>query len=80
MMAFGPTALTGSSRRLFQATMRPAELPSAPLAEQRVPGNTTGISYEYNDGRWHDELSDRHDRPITEVKVEEAEYCVAAGS
>jgi hypothetical protein len=25
-------------------------------AEQRVPGNTTGISYEDNDGRWHDEL------------------------
>jgi hypothetical protein len=37
-------------------------------AEQRVPGNTTGISYEDKDGRWHDELSDGHDRPITEVK------------
>jgi hypothetical protein len=31
MMAVGPTASTGSSRRLFQATMRPAELPSTPL-------------------------------------------------
>jgi Uncharacterized protein conserved in bacteria (DUF2188) len=37
-------------------------------AEQRVPGNTTGISYEDEEGRWHDELSDSHDRPITEVK------------
>jgi hypothetical protein len=37
-------------------------------AEQRVPGNTTGISYEDKDARWHDELSDGHDRPITEVK------------
>jgi hypothetical protein len=30
MMAVGPTALTGASRRLFQATMRLAELPSTP--------------------------------------------------
>jgi Uncharacterized protein conserved in bacteria (DUF2188) len=37
-------------------------------AEQRVPGNTTGISYEDKDDRWHGELSDGHDRPITEVK------------
>jgi hypothetical protein len=37
-------------------------------AEQRVPGNMTGISYEDKDGRWHNELSDGHDRPITDVK------------
>jgi Uncharacterized protein conserved in bacteria (DUF2188) len=37
-------------------------------AEQPVPGNTTGISYEDKDGRWHNELSDGHNRPITEVK------------
>jgi hypothetical protein len=36
--------------------------------EQRVSGNTTGISYEDKDGRWHDELSSGRDRPITEVK------------
>ena len=36
--------------------------------EQRVPGNTTGISYEDKEGRWRDELSDGHDRPITDVK------------
>ena len=36
--------------------------------EQRVAGNTTGISYEDKDGRWHDELSDGRDRPITEVR------------
>jgi hypothetical protein len=36
--------------------------------EQRVPGNTAGISYEDKDGRWHDELSNGRDRPITEVK------------
>jgi hypothetical protein len=37
--------------------------------EQVVPEDATGISsYEYKDGRWHDELSAGHDRP--EAKVE----------
>jgi len=36
--------------------------------EQRVPGDTTGISYEDKDGRWHDELSVGRDRPVTDVK------------
>jgi hypothetical protein len=36
--------------------------------EQRVPGETTDISYEDKDGRWHDERSDGRDRPDTEVK------------
>jgi hypothetical protein len=37
-------------------------------SEQRVPGDTTGISYEDKDGRWHDELSVGRDRPVTDVK------------
>jgi len=37
-------------------------------AEQRVPGETTGISYEDKDGHWHDELSVGKDRPDTAVK------------
>jgi hypothetical protein len=36
--------------------------------EQRVPGDTTGISYEDRDGHWHDELSAGRDRPVTNVK------------
>ena len=36
--------------------------------EQGVPGNTTGISYEDQNGRWHDEVSKGDDRPQTEVK------------
>jgi hypothetical protein len=36
--------------------------------EQSVPGNTTGISYEDQKGRWHDELSKGDDRPQTDVK------------
>jgi hypothetical protein len=36
--------------------------------EQRVPGDTTGILYEDKNGRWHDELSNGRDRPITDVE------------
>jgi hypothetical protein len=35
--------------------------------EQIVPGNTTGISYEDEKGRWHDEVAQGRDRPQTEV-------------
>ncbi len=36
--------------------------------EQVVPGDTTGISYEDKEGRWHDELSKGGDRPETDVE------------
>jgi Uncharacterized protein conserved in bacteria (DUF2188) len=36
--------------------------------EQVVPGDTTGISYEDEDGRWHDEVVAGSDRPDTDVK------------
>jgi len=36
--------------------------------EQAVAGETTAISYEDRDGRWHDELSRGDDRPETEVE------------
>ena len=36
--------------------------------EQLVPGNTTSISYEDKDGRWHDEVARGSDRPRTDVK------------
>jgi hypothetical protein len=36
--------------------------------EQVVPGDTTGISYEDKDGRWHDEVSRGNDRPETDVE------------
>jgi hypothetical protein len=35
--------------------------------EQIVPGETTAISYEDKDGRWHDEMSAGKDRPETDV-------------
>ena len=36
--------------------------------EQVVAGDTTGISYEDKEGRWHDEVSAGTDRPETDVK------------
>ena len=36
--------------------------------EQRVPGEETGISWEDDKGRWHDELAEGDDRPITDVE------------
>ncbi len=37
-------------------------------AEQAVPGETEGISFEDAEGHWHDEASSGDDRPETEVK------------
>ena len=36
--------------------------------EQRVPGEETGISWEDDQGRWHNEVADGHDRPETDVE------------
>ena len=36
--------------------------------EQHVSGQTTGISYEDKQGRWHSEVVRGDDRPETEVK------------
>jgi hypothetical protein len=36
--------------------------------EQHVPGSTTAISWEDENGRWHQELSAGDDRPETDVK------------
>jgi Uncharacterized protein conserved in bacteria (DUF2188) len=36
--------------------------------EQRVPGETTGISWEDENGRWHEEVARGDDRPITDVE------------
>lgn len=36
--------------------------------EQRLPGETEGISWEDQEGRWHDEVAEGTDRPATSVK------------
>jgi Uncharacterized protein conserved in bacteria (DUF2188) len=38
------------------------------VREQRVPGETTAISYEDKEGKWHDEVSPGNDRPETSAK------------
>lgn len=35
--------------------------------EQQIPGETDGISWEDDKGRWHDELSDGGDRPEVDI-------------
>ena len=44
---------------------------TAAAARQTVAGPTDGIVYQDRQGRWHEELSDGHDRPSTEVIDEE---------
>lgn len=36
--------------------------------EQARPGDTTGIEYEDEKGRWHEELASGEDRPQVEIK------------
>jgi hypothetical protein len=36
--------------------------------EQRVAGDTVGISYEDAEGQWHDEVDPGTDRPETDVE------------
>lgn len=40
----------------------------AAAAEQRVPGATTVIQYEDENGRWHTETARGSDRPETHIK------------
>jgi len=36
-------------------------------AEQQVPGETTGISFEDTKGEWHEELAAGDDRPVVHI-------------
>ena len=36
--------------------------------EQRIAGQTVGISWEDSRGKWHEELSEGSDRPDTDVE------------
>ena len=36
--------------------------------EQQAPGQTTAISWEDENGRWHSEVARGDDRPVTDVK------------
>ena len=58
--------------KVFSETFRShdAALTAARRAamEQQRPGETTGISWEDEQGRWHEEVSDGKDRPVTDVE------------
>ena len=36
-------------------------------AEQRIPGETGGITFQDEKGRWHEEIARGEDRPDTDV-------------
>ena len=36
--------------------------------EQRVPGETAGIAWEDERGRWREEVAEGDDRPLTDVE------------
>jgi hypothetical protein len=36
--------------------------------EQQLPGETTGISWEDENGKWHQEVAGGSDRPVTHVE------------
>ena len=36
--------------------------------EQQVPGDTTGITWEDSQGRWHEEVAKGDDRPAADVE------------
>ena len=60
--ADGVCSETGPSHGLAR---RAAEIAAA---EQALPGETTGISYEDEAGRWRDEIAKGDDRPETDVE------------
>ena len=37
-------------------------------AEQQLPGETAGISWEDETGKWHEEVASGSDRPVTHVE------------
>jgi hypothetical protein len=45
------------------------EAAKAAAAEQRLAGRTEGISYQDEEGEWHEEVADGRDRPETDVSA-----------
>ena len=51
----------------FRARDQAVKAAKRAAAEQRVPGDDVGITYEDANGVWRTELADGHDRPETSV-------------
>jgi hypothetical protein len=68
MMVGGRTGSTAFFPNPFRTHDLARAAAERAAGEQRVSGETRGISWEDAEGRWHDELSEGDDRPTTDVK------------
>jgi hypothetical protein len=57
----------GSFSETFPTHEAPHRAAARAAAEQRVSGETTGITYEDTGGKWRSEVADGDDRPETSV-------------
>jgi hypothetical protein len=60
--------VNGVFSEAFPTHARAHEAAERAAREQVVAGETTDISYEDSEGRWHEEVSQGDDRPETSVK------------
>lgn len=60
--------LGGTYSETFLSHDRALAAAKRAAAEQRRPGETTGIEYEDERGQWHGEVVEGSDRPETQVK------------
>jgi hypothetical protein len=58
----------GCTRDLSDPRHGPGKAAERAAKEQIVPGETTSISWEDKDGRWHEEVAPGSDRPETSVE------------
>jgi hypothetical protein len=58
----------GAFSETFPTHAEAREAAERAASEQVVPGETTAISWEDKEGRWHDEVSAGTDRPETDVE------------
>ena len=58
----------GTYSETFQSHEAALRAARRAAGEQRLSGDTAGISWEDADGRWREELSEGDDRPETEVE------------
>jgi hypothetical protein len=60
-------ALNGAFSEPFASRAAALAAAKRVVAEQHVPGDTTVIEYETEDGVWHTETSEGSDRPDVDV-------------
>ncbi|MDO9335797.1 MAG: DUF2188 domain-containing protein [Caulobacteraceae bacterium] len=58
----------GTYSETFRSHDEAAAAAKRAAGEQRLGGETTGIVYEDEKGKWHEEIADGGDRPETKVE------------